>query len=214
MDLDRLMVWMEPSIDASFVPPPFDPGVALAVLPAAGRSEDAHTRVLKRWNGFYALDGLLHVLGACETPPNHSLRAWNAPDGWRAAWGRATEGLVFFAQDAFGDQFAYRGGKIVRLRARSGRVEAQQATLTEWIEAVMLDPDYVLDRRTFQACVKRLGPLPRGGHFVSTVPVAAGEPLDPSHAHVVPTRDSMEMLAVSARNVIRRSSSSIRLPKG
>jgi hypothetical protein len=214
MELDRLLIWMEPFVDSSFSPPAFDAAVATDVLgPAAGRSIDIHARLLQHWNGFYALDGLLHVFGACEFPPNHSLRAWNAPDGWRAAWGRLTEGLTFFAEDAFGDQFAYRGGKIVRMRTLAGGLEVTHASITEWIEAVLLEPEYMLNAKLFRACVARLGGLPHGGHIVPTNQLSTGEPLDPEHVTVMPSRDSMEVKAVMASRVVRRSSQSIRIPK-
>lgn len=212
MDFERLMVWMEPWIDPAFQSPPFDPEVAREILSAAGRSADDHRALLQRRNGFYALGGLLHVLGACQEPPNHSLRAWNHSEGWRRAWGRLPEGLTFFAQDAFGNQFAYRAGKIVRFRVLSGKVEAMYATLREWLEAVILEPDYLLNRRAFQACVQRHGPLPYGGHFCPTTPLVDGAPIDPEHVEVLPTRDSMERQARVVAQPPRRPSS-LRLAK-
>jgi hypothetical protein len=214
MDFDQLMVWMEPSIDAGYEAPAFDADVAREFIAAAGRSEGDHVKLLRRWNGFYALGGLLHVLGACVAPPNHSLREWNDPAGWRSAWGLRADGLAFFAQDAFGDQFAYRGGKVVRFRVATGTVDPLHATLREWIEAVLLEPDYVLPRKLFESCVQLHGPLPRGGHFAPVGPVSESELSDPARYRVVPTRDNLEMRAVTASTAVRRASSSIRLPKG
>jgi hypothetical protein len=216
MELDRLFTWLEPWVDPGFQSPPYDAAVVTSVLaPTAGRSEATHGKLLQRWNGFFALGGLLHVLGACEQPVNHSLAAWNRPDGWRGAWGRWTEGLTFFAHDAFGDQFAYRQGKVVRFRATSGRVEAMYASIEEWLEGVTLEPEYLLNSRAFEACVKIHGRLPYGGQFVPTAQVIDGEPPEPERVQIVPARDAMEMMAVAAARVVRKSSSSmIRLPKG
>lgn len=213
MDMERLMVWMEPWIDPGFQPPPLDEAIASELLVVAGRSEAHHMDMLRRWNGFYALGGLLHVFGACVEPPSHSMLLWNQFDGWRSAWGRLTDGLVFFAEDAFGDQFAYRAGKIVRFRALAGGIEAVQATLSEWIESVLLEPDYVLNKRLFDACVREHGPLPHGGHFAPVGPLDDARTLEPGNVQVVPARDSMEMKAVMASRVVRRTSS-IRVPKG
>ena len=132
---------------------------------------------------------------------------------WRHAWGRLTDGLTFFAQDAFGDQFAYRAGKIVRFRALASGIVALYASLEEWLEAIILDVDHVLDRKLFAGCVQRLGPLPAGHHFCPTVPLAAGEPLDPAVFGVFPARVAMERKSVMASRVVRRSSMSIRAPK-
>ncbi len=213
MELARLIVWMEGFVDRAFEPPPFDADIAAEFLPAAGRSEADHLALLMRSNGFYALEGLLHLFGACAAPPNHSLRAWNAPDGWRASWGRLTEGLTFFAEDGFGDQFAYRGGKIVRLKTLAGGIEVMQATLSEWIEAVLLEPEYMLHAKLFRQCVARLGPLPHGGHFVPAAPIDPSLPIDPNVMTVMPARDSLDLKSVMASRVVRRSSMSFRIPK-
>jgi hypothetical protein len=212
MDNAALFRFIEPYIDKDFAPPPFDPTIAATVLPAAGRSQLLHEQLLQWRNGFFAFEGLLHVLGACGSPPNHSIFSWNDRSGWRRTWGPLTEGCVFFAQTAFGDQFAYRGGKVVRLRAFEGRVDAMAASLEEWIQSAILDPDFALDRRLFEACVKVHGPLPRGGHFAPTMPYDPAQPLDPSSMQVVPTRDAMEMKGdlVRAGLFRRRSSMSFR----
>lgn len=213
MELDRMIDWIEGFVDKTFQAPPFDQQAASEILAAAVRSEEDHVRLLQYRNGFYALDGLLHLFGACDAPPNHSLRAWNAPDGWRGSWGRLTEGLTFFAEDAFGDQFGYRAGKIVRLRALAGGIEVLHATLLEWIEAVLIEPEYMLNGKLFQACIQRLGALPYGGHFAPAGPLPPGVSLDAEHAMIMPSRDSMELKAVMASRVVRKSSATLRIPK-
>jgi len=213
VDVERVLPLILPLLDREFVPPAFDAVIAADVLSAAGMNEPSHTRLLQEWNGFYAFDGLLHVFGACSEPANHSLQAWNAADGWRLAWGRSTEGLTFFAEDAFGDQFAYRAGKIVRLRPLLGGIVVMQATLLEWIETLLLEPDRILHRKLFRECTDKLGPLPRGAHFVPSVPLETGTPLNPEQSHAVPARDSMEMKAVSAAQVVRRTSQQLRVTK-
>ena len=160
-----------------------------------------------------AVVGVRLGVGGGDPAPHHSLRAWNSMDGWRSAWGRMTEGLTLFAEDAFGDQFAYRQGKIVRLRTLAGGIEVMHASLTEWIESVLLEPEYVLNAKVFRACIDRLGPMPYGGHIVPTNQLATGEPIDPEFAAVMPARDSMEVKAVMASRVLRRSSASMRIPK-
>ncbi|MBL8679683.1 MAG: SMI1/KNR4 family protein [Myxococcales bacterium] len=212
MDFEALLRFVEPYLDKDFRPPLFDPTIAATVLPSAGRSQMLHDRVLRWHNGFYVFGGLLHVLGSCGTPPNHSILAWNDAGGWRRSFGPLTEGCVFFAQTAFGDQFAYRGGKIVRLRALEGRTDAMAASLDEWLQTVILDPDFALDKRLFDACVKVHGPLPHGGHFAPTMPYDPSLALDPARMQIAPTRDSMETKGELVRSGLfrRRSSMSFR----
>jgi hypothetical protein len=214
MPIDALLRFVEPYLDQDFRPPPYDSTIAAMALAAAGRSQDFHQGILQRRNGFYAFSGLLHVFGACSSPPNHSLLSWNdLRDGWRKSWGPVTEGCFFFAQTAFGDQFGYRGGKVVRLRALEGRIDAAEASFEEWLKTVFLDPDFALDKRLFDACVRAHGPLPHGGHFAPAMPYDPNAPLVPATMQVVPTRDSMETKAELVRSGLgrRRSSMSFRV---
>jgi hypothetical protein len=136
-----------------------------------------HRRLLELANGAYLYDHALHVFGACESPPWHSLRAWNAPDGWRALYGDAAAGLVFFAEDAFGDQFAYtgRGGEVVCFEAEVGRVVPVAGSFLEWVEqmtehaAGILPIDVIAAQR---AEGKRLEP---GSQLFAFPPLAAAE---------------------------------------
>lgn len=193
MDQSRLLTWVEPSIVAGFTPPPFDPACARATLDAAGRSADDHARFLQRWNGCYAFDGALHVLGARPEPPNQSLDAWNRADGWRQAFGLLIEYCWFFAETAFGDQFGYRDGKVVRLRVLEARIEPVATNFSEWIEAVFLDPHRWLSIDLFEAAVRRLGPLPFGGHFSPPPTWTQGSGLHAEHLDVMPARDNLEL---------------------
>lgn len=198
MEIDRLMGWVEPRIDHGFEPPPYDEAQARTTLAAAGRSAADHAHFLQRWNGCYALGGLLHVFGACAEPPNHSLDAWNRSDGWRQHFALALAGVFLFAGTAFGDQFGYRDGKVVWFRARAGRVERLAPGFTDCLEALLLEPQRYLDAELFEACVARLGPLPHGGHFAPAAPQPPGARLDPARMQVVPARDDMEMIAAAA----------------
>src|SRR3954466_11875110 len=86
--------------DPAFAPPPFDAAVAESVLGPSGRLLTPHRRLLELANGAYLHDHSLHLFGACEGPRWHSLRAWNAADTWRDAFGSLDAALVFFAEDA------------------------------------------------------------------------------------------------------------------
>lgn len=194
IDSSRLLAWVEPAIVTEFAPSPFDPAHARLTLDAAGRSADDHERFLRRWNGCYALHGALHLFGACAEPPNQSLDAWNRNDGWRASFGMLVEGCRFFAESAFGDQFGYREGRVVRLRALEARIEPVAATFSQWLESVLLDPHRWISVDLFEDAVRRHGSLPFGGHFgppPAWTPSAAG--LRADQVVVLPARDNMEL---------------------
>lgn len=152
--------------DREFDPPPFDPS-ACAVLGPSGAPATPHRRLLERINGAYLFQRALHLFGACEGPAWHSLRAWNDPTTWRDRYGALAEGYVFFAEDAFGDQYAYsrREGEpsaaVHRFESELARVSCVAPTFTAWIDALLAQPSSVLpiDLLAAQAAEgKRLSP--------------------------------------------------------
>lgn len=197
MDTEALIRWAAASMDARFTPPAYDAACAATTLRHAGRSAEPHGRFLQRWNGAYALDGALHVFGALHEPPNQSLDLWNLPSGWRQGFGIVLEGLWFFAEDAFGNQFAYRDEKVVRLRIHDARVEPVAPDFVGWLEAVLLDPQRWLALDVFNACVRTHGPLPPGGHFGLKPGAEASRTMRPDALEVLPARDNLELRAAS-----------------
>jgi hypothetical protein len=204
MDLEKLLAWVEPTIVHGQSGPPFDASEARATMLAAGRSAEDHTRFLHRWNGCYALQGALHLLGARGDVPNQSLHAWNRADGWRQSFGMLIDGVTFFADSGLGDQFGYRDGKIVRLRTLEARVERMASSFAEWLELIFVEPTRYLSMDTFDACVARLGPLPPGGHFAPPPTHAPGDPVVASELEIMPCRDNLELRG-AASMVVRGS---------
>jgi hypothetical protein len=142
----RLIVALLETRDGGFDPPPFDAAVATAVLGPAGAPLTPHRRLLELANGAYLHGQALHLLGACQGPPWHALPAWNAPTGFRHLYGPAAAGLTFFAEDAFGDQFAYRGEQheVVIFEAELGRVVPFAPHFVAWLEEMVERPAAVL----------------------------------------------------------------------
>ncbi|MDB4927575.1 MAG: hypothetical protein JWM10_59 [Myxococcaceae bacterium] len=209
MDLQKLLAWVEPTIVPGHVAPGFDVDAARATMAAAGRSAGDHTKFLRRWNGCYALQGALHLLGARNDLPNQSLDEWNRPHGWRQSFGMLIEGVTFFADSGLGDQFGYRDGKVVRLRVLDARVERMASSFEEWLELVFVEPGRFLSMELFDAAVARLGPLPPGGHFAPPATHAPGDPIVARELEVMPCRDNLELRG-AASMVVRGS----RIPPG
>ncbi len=169
--------------DPEFDPPPFDAAVA-EVLGPAGAPGTPHRRLLERMNGAYLFGRALHLFGACEGPPWHGLRAWNDPAGWRASFGPLADGYVFFAEDAFGDQYAYSrrpgdaAAAVVRFETETGHASTVAPHLEAWLDALLADPAAVLpvDVLAAQAAEgKRLQP---GWQLVAWPPLASVEARD------------------------------------
>jgi hypothetical protein len=70
-------------------------------------------------NGLVGFQGALRVFGLSdgELP---SVFSWNDSQKWRTEYRGLDEGLFFFAEDAFGNQFAFCEGRVVRFLAETG----------------------------------------------------------------------------------------------
>lgn len=198
MSIERLLAWIEPLISTGFNAPPYAREHAEATLQAAESSADDHELFLRRWNGCYALGGALHIFGACVAPPNQSLDAWNRSDGWRLGFGPILDGVWFFGENAFGDQFGYRNKKVVKLRVFEARIEPIAASFSEWLGMVAMEPARFLATELFEQCVRTHGPLPFGGHFAPPPTWHPSEDLAVEEISVLPARDNMELRAAAS----------------
>jgi SMI1 / KNR4 family (SUKH-1) len=142
---DRAIAALLAARDVEFDPPPFDAAAATALGPAFAPGTP-HRKLLEAANGAYLFGRALHLLGACERPDWHSLCAWNDARTWRDAYDNIAEELIFFAEDAFGDQFAYsgRGGEVVLFEAELGRAGPCAPTFVDWLELVVEQRDALL----------------------------------------------------------------------
>ena len=177
---DRLIAQLLARADSSFAPPPFDAAVAEAALGAAGAPRTPHRLLLERWNGGYLFGGALHLFGACAEPPWHGLAAWNAPALWRDAYGGLADGIAFFAEDAFGDQYGYsgRGGEVVRFEAEIGRAEPAAPHFVAFLEAILDGAESLLPL-ALVAEQAQLGRRPApGGQLYAYPPLATLEARD------------------------------------
>jgi hypothetical protein len=125
LDLPHL-VYSGPEID--------DPEM-LARLPAPLAA------ALERRNGCIAYEGGLHVRGASRNPNWHGLRtAWEGSLAFHELYEEVEPTDIPFAEDALGDQFLLRGGRVLHLWAETGEIEEAAGSLEQFFEAVLTDP--------------------------------------------------------------------------
>lgn len=96
--------------------------------------------LLSRSNGFVAFESALYVfpLGVVFDPAI-SLESWNEPGLWRAGYGAMADGLLFFAQDIFGGQFALSWGGVVSFDPETGDVSQIGDDLDAWAAEILAD---------------------------------------------------------------------------
>lgn len=194
--IDKLVT----KIDPLFKAPAFD----AARVPAEFKLHKTHRQLLEKRNGGYFYGGALHIFGACAEPAFHSLAAWNAADGWRAAYGEAVEGLTFFAEDAFGDQFALdAAGKVFVLKAEYGVVEELADDFEQWLLIAVEAPDELLGRGTFVKWVQAHGHLTHGSQLQAYPPFMFAEDADDVQLEMVDAFDNMAFHAELANTIAR-----------
>ena len=115
--------------------PSRDAAQALESWGAPGLAE-----LLSEHDGFVAFDGALRCFGlSAKRLP--SVASWNRADGWRTAYRDLTAGLFFFAEDIFGNQFAFEDGRVVRFLSETADREFMADSVEEWLTVVASDPD-------------------------------------------------------------------------
>jgi hypothetical protein len=99
-----------------------------------------HKSLLSLHNGLTAFDGGLRVFG---TKPGTlpTLQEWNAQNGWRSSYkDLIKETLVFFAEDVFGNQFAFEEGKVVYFDVENARATPFADSFLQWLSIILEDP--------------------------------------------------------------------------
>src|SRR5262245_2398832 len=80
-------------------------------------------QLLAARNGFYAFEHSLHVVPLrSDITGTMTLEDWNSDTLWRNAYGGLADGLLFFAEDIFGDQFCLSATQagILRFSVETG----------------------------------------------------------------------------------------------
>jgi hypothetical protein len=88
--------------------------------------------LLSQRNGFYAFESALHVFPLGSRAGVIDLETWNTQTLWRFEFGDLADGLLFFAEDIFGMQFAIRGDRIYSFDPETAEVEFLADSISQW----------------------------------------------------------------------------------
>lgn len=156
----------------------------------------AHRQLLETVNGYVAYHGGLHVRGACRSPIWHSLReAWSGPRAIHRLFPAVSPEDVPFGQDALGDQFVLRDGRVWKLAAEIGELMSLDMPLWDFDAAIRADPDGFLNLaplRRFQAEGGTLEP----GQLLSVMPpfVVKHDGAENYSYRAIPAQDRLNFL--------------------
>lgn len=155
-----------------------------------------HVELLACSNGVTAFGGFFRILGVGEGLT--TLETWNLRETWKFAWPRQVEEYLCFAEDAWGDQYAYRFDELSQPSPRVYWLESLS------LEAEVWEPDFMTflfddflrnavepwDMNMLHAR-RRFGDLPIEQHLVySPSPLLCGE-TDPESIMLMSAHSAM-----------------------
>lgn len=161
------------------------PGASQAQLDRCARDLGADLpaalqELLAAQNGGYYRDGLLHLLGAGRPLRHDDLASWNDPALWKAQYRMPElEGLLFFADDPFGNQFGIRLKEPVpavwRFDIQYGELDRMADSLPDFLNHTLVqDGDWLLGADFLQAYRQSGAPWVPGYHVAMRSPSLLG----------------------------------------
>ncbi len=174
-----------------FIGPPIDDPDTFERLP------DDLKAILERANGFTLLGGGLHLRGACLQPRWHALSAaWDGPEALHRLFHNIQPDDVPFAQDALGDQFILRAGRVHHLWGETGILEDLDLDLDGFMAQIEADPEAFLQLgplELFEEDGDRLQP----GQLLHVFPPLCTEQAETDGVHLkaVPAQECLRFLA-------------------
>jgi hypothetical protein len=126
-------------------------------------------------NGFYAFGDALLVRGIGRADRPHDLASWNTPRLWMSHYRSFDLGaMLFFSEDAFGNQFALTADDIVWFDAETAVVERIAKSLNAWAAECFSETAWRTGQKVLREWRARHGPLPRGQRLIPRVPLVLG----------------------------------------
>jgi CubicO group peptidase (beta-lactamase class C family) len=168
--------------------------IGLDTAATAGLAE-----LLELRNGFLAFESALHVLPA--TGSEMTLAAWNADDLWRDGYGELTKGLLFFAEDVFGVQFALRGETVVTFDPETGGIETIAKDLEGWASALLDSHEVLTGYPLAHKWQQTHGELPPGERLIPKMPFVLGGEFALDNLYALNAIKGMRLRAEIARQI-------------
>ncbi len=153
---------------------------ALAPLPEASatipRRLDSWTRALRNARTKKRLL-LLRICAPCLPCSRRfgvRLEAWNAESLWRHAYKDLADGLLFFAEEVFQDQFCLSNQGVLRFDAETGKTTFLADSIEAWAHLDLSDYSVQTGWQLAHDWQALHGPLPLGKRLMSKMPFILG----------------------------------------
>jgi hypothetical protein len=147
--------------------------------------------LLLKVNGFYAFDRALHVFHLSGAGKELECIEWNAPSLWAGCYGSAVDGTFFFAEDAFGTQFGFVDGVVVRFDPETATSEPIALDVEGWAAAVLEDDRWLTGWPLLREWQQENGPIPPRKRLLPVIPFIAGGEYRLANLRAVDSVESM-----------------------
>ena len=166
------MTYVEKLISISSEPlAPTTAAMAKVLEPYLLGSELFH--MLECKNGFYAFESALHVF-PLTCAAGMSVEEWNADSLWRNGYQDLVEGLLFFAEDVFQNQFCLSADAILSFNAETGTTAFFADSIENWARKILVDYEHQAGWGLASKWQAENGPLPTGKRLMPKIPFFLG----------------------------------------
>lgn len=197
MPIDKLR-----SISGSFLLPRWA-GNEADILSQYGEIGRELLALLTTRNGFYAFESALEVFPIGSSKQLISLASWNDSRLWRSEFGRLIPATsLFFAQDAFGNQFAINGSEIALFYSEFAEFERMASSLNEWTEVILSDWRGYSGFELAHEWQAEHGPLQAGQRLIPKVPFVIGGKYELGNLYCGDIVDAMRFRGSLARQLL------------
>jgi hypothetical protein len=146
-------------------------------------------------NGFFAFESALHLFPAGCRKSHIDLESWNREESWRHLYGDAINGYVFFAEDAFGEQFGVGHEGVYKFDPETGAVEKHAPDLEQWAASVLDNFEYETGYPLAREWQSQYGPLAEGKRLLPKIPFVLGGAYDVNNLYAADALEGMKFRA-------------------
>lgn len=140
----------------------------------AGSLANELLSMLRKRNGFYALESALHVFSSHPSKQEFGLDQWNENSLWRAHYKGMADGCLFFAEDVFGGQFCVKDSKVYTFDPETGALDYLADDIEGWARAIVSDYEVLTGYPLAHQWQERNGQVPAKKRLLPKIPFLVG----------------------------------------
>ena len=131
--------------------------------------------LLRLRNGFYAFESALHVFSAGPVVGKEvTLDQWNSFQLWRFEYGALADRTLFFAEDAFGNQFCLHESQVCSFDAETGEMSKLARDIEGWAREILSDYTVLTGHPLMHQWQEKNGSIPTGTRLMPKIPFVLG----------------------------------------